>query len=197
MFARVLEEGGASVLEKQMLRDMKLPGVSASDRRQIEIVAKGLPMKHSIPLGCDVTIVSPLKANGEARPRAAWVDGVAIRKAQKDKEGTYPELVHSTRCRLVVLACEIGGRWSDTCLWLVRELAEFRSRHAPKRLRRSTAAAWEGRWWSMLSVAAQDALAATLVDDAPHLLHGWRGEEPPLGLLLHGEAPSQSRLPLR
>ena len=76
-------------------------------------------------------------------------------------------------------------------------LAEWRSRDAPRRLRRSTAAAWENRWWSMLAVAAQDSLAATLVDDAPHLLHGWRPEEPPLGVLLHGEAPSQSRLPLR
>ena len=49
----------------------------------------------------------------------------------------------------------------------------------------------------MLSVAAQDTLAATLVGDAPHLLHGWEGEGPPLGALLHGEAPSPSRLPLR
>ena len=49
----------------------------------------------------------------------------------------------------------------------------------------------------MLAVAAQDSLAATLVDDAPQLLHGWHGKGPPLGQLLHGEAPSESRLPLR
>lgn len=40
-------------------------------------------------------------------------------------------------------------------------------------------------------------LAATLVDNAPQLLHGWYGAEPPFGQLLHGEAPSGSRLPLR
>ena len=148
-------------------------------------MAKNLPMKHGTPLACDVTIVPPLRVNGEARPRAAGQDGVAIAKAEKDKAKTYPELVHSSRCRLIVLACEVGGRWSDTCVWLVRKLAENRSSSAPKRLRRSTDYAWEARWWSMLSVAAQDALAATLVDDALDLLHGWKGEGPPLGQLLH------------
>ena len=49
----------------------------------------------------------------------------------------------------------------------------------------------------MLAVAVQKALAATLVDDAPHLLHGWEGVGPPLGELLHGDAPAESRLPLR
>ena len=49
----------------------------------------------------------------------------------------------------------------------------------------------------MLSVAMQDSLAATLVNDAPHLLHGWHGKDPPLGQLLHGDAPSESRLPMR
>ena len=51
--------------------------------------------------------------------------------------------------------------------------------------------------WGMLSVAVQNALASTLVDDAPHLLHAWEGVGPPLGQLLHGEAPTESRLPLR
>ena len=51
--------------------------------------------------------------------------------------------------------------------------------------------------WSLLSVAAQNAIAATLVDDAPHLLQAWEGSDPPLGVLLHGEAPTESRLPLR
>ena len=71
-----------------------------------------------------------------------------------------------------------------------------RSSKAP-RLHKSAAFAWENRWWSMISVATQNALAATLVDDAPHMLHAWEGTAPPLGILLHGEAPAESRLPLR
>ena len=54
-----------------------------------------------------------------------------------------------------------------------------------------------GRLWALLSVTLQDTLAATLVNDAPHLLHGWQGRGPSLGELLHGEAPTVSRLPLR
>ena len=47
----------------------------------------------------------------------------------------------------------------------------------------------------MLAVAAQGARAVILVDDAPHMLHAWEGSGPgpPLGMLLHGETPAQSR----
>ena len=40
-------------------------------------------------------------------------DGVALRQARRRKEGVYPELsgAHG-RARLVVLANEVGGRWS-------------------------------------------------------------------------------------
>ena len=122
---------------------------------------------------------------------------MAIAAAEKDKRDTYPELVNSQRCQLIVLAGEVGGRWSDTCAWLVKELASEKSAQAPPRLRRSTARAWEARWWGMLAVAVQNVVAATLVDDAPHLLHGWEGDGPPLDVLLHGDAPALSRLPLR
>lgn len=71
----------------------------------------------------------------------------------------------SFQCRLVVLEDEVGGRWSDTCVWLIRKLAAHHSKDAPPRLRKVTG---ENRWWGMLAVAAQDALAATLIDDAPH-----------------------------
>ena len=152
---------------------------------------------HGIPIACDATVVSPLHANGDARPLAAEFDGAAIFEAEERKHGQYPELVQSDRCRLVVLAGEVGGRWSSDCCKLLEELASHRSRHAPPQLRRSTARAWEARWWAMLSVAVQNALAATLVDDAPHLLHGWAGDGPPLGELLRDEPPALSRLPLR
>ena len=196
-WARVLTEGGAQVLENQQLKHMRIPGIRAGDKRAVEIVAKNLRMKHGIPLACDATVVSPLHANGDARRRAADHDGVAIAAAEADKRATYPELVHSAQCQLVVLACEVGGRWSSTCSWLVRTLAEEKSAGAPPRLRRSTARAWEARWWGMLAVAVQNAVASTLVDDAPHWLHGWEGRGPPLGELPHGDAPAESRLPLR
>ena len=185
------------MLENQKLSEMGRQGVRAGDKGQIEIVGKGLPLVHGIPLARDATVVSPLHANGATRPRAAVQDAVAIAGAEADKRKKYPELVRSPKCRLVVLAAEVGGRWSATSRWLVRHLAEARCRSVTPRLKASATRAWEARWWGMLSVAVQNALAATLVDDAPHLLHGWEGEGPPLGELLHAEAPTQSRLPLR
>ena len=35
----------------------------------------------------------------------------------------YPELADSARVRLLVVAGEVGGRWSDTTAWLLRRLA--------------------------------------------------------------------------
>ena len=116
MFARILSEAGATVLDKHKIADMELPGARTGDNRQIEIVAKNLRLKRGIPLACDATLVSPLRANGEAKPRTANHDGAAITEIERVKRRTYPELLTSSRCRLVVLAGEVGGRWSDTCV---------------------------------------------------------------------------------
>ena len=99
----------------------------------------------------------------------------------------------------MVLASEVGGRWSDTSLDFVRRLAAAKAASAPPPLREATANALQARWWALLAVATQDALAATLLGDAPHLLHGHPAEEDPLGrLLLEGaESPASGRLPLR
>ena len=53
--------------------------------------------------------------------------------------------------------------------------------------------------WGIIRIAAQDALAATLVNDAPHLIHCTKGPEPRLADLLldAGESPPVSRLPGR
>ena len=48
-WARVLREGGAQVLEHQGLADMGIPGIRADDKRNVEIVARNLRMKHGIP----------------------------------------------------------------------------------------------------------------------------------------------------
>ena len=94
---------------------MGVHGISTRDKREIEIIAMGLPVKHGIPLACDNALVSPLHANGQPHTRAARRDGEVIKYAGNKKERTCPELVHSTRCQLL----QVGGRWSDTCAWIV------------------------------------------------------------------------------
>ena len=163
-----------------------------TDRRAIELVALGLPLYHGLPLACDATVASPLHADGSARPHAAQEAGTALAHREDDKLQRYPELAASARARLVVLSGEVGGRWSSTAAWLLRRLAAHKAAHAPRTLRRGTALALERRWWGLLAVATQDALASTLLNDAPKLLHGWPTEEPHLGNLLldRGEPPA-------
>ncbi len=112
----------------------------------------------------------------------------------------YPELVSSPFGRLVVLGCEVGGRWNRDSLRFVAQLAKQMARGAPVPLRRSAQAAWHSRWWAFLSVATQSALAATLLGEGVFALGGPAGEdEVPLcdALEFAPAAPVESRLPLR
>ena len=169
------------------------------DDRATELVATNITLYHGLPLACDATLASPLRADGSARPGADVHPGTAIAESEHEKRVRYPELCHSHQVRLVVLASEVGGRWSEASVEFVRQLAHGKAATAPAPLRYSTACALQARWWAILAVATQNTLAATLVGDAPHLLHGNPEEEEPLGrLLLEGaDAPAPSRLPLR
>lgn len=159
---------------------MGLPGISAHDGRQLEVVATGSPLAAGIPLAVDATLVSPLHCNGEPWRVADVAPGIALERAERDKDITYPELVNSDLAQLTTLACETGGRWSSTCQQVVAQLAVARARAAPEHLRLSTRLAYESRWWAMLSCTQQDTLAATLVDDAILLLDGHDAGEPEL-----------------
>ena len=61
---------------------------------------------------------------------------------------------------------------------MIRLLAKAKARQAPEERRAKVAAAWAARWWSLLSIAARNTLAATLADDKPKALDGFDGEEP-------------------
>ena len=104
--------------------------------------------------------------------RASSHDRISIERAERLKEQTYPELVNSPIVRLTTLACKIGGRWSPLCIRLIRALAISRSRSAPQHLRFAARLAYENRWWALLSVSQQSALAATLVEDGAIILDG-------------------------
>ena len=76
-------------------------------------------------MGFDITMVSPLHADGTPR-RGAEV----IARAERDKETTYSDLVDSTVLRLVMLVCETGGCWnketvdsSDESAFVIRSIA--------------------------------------------------------------------------
>ena len=74
-------------------------------------------------LAIDVTLRSNLTRDGRPRPRADWCDGAVAETAKRDKENKYPELLSSARCKLVVLAIELGGRFSEEAADFLRQLA--------------------------------------------------------------------------
>ena len=82
---------------------------------------------------------------------------------RRANERTYPELLNSPRCRLVVLALEVGGRWSEEAAQSLRLLARCRAREIPPALRANVTSAWVARWSALLSFAAARAFAASLL----------------------------------
>ena len=88
----MLHEVGATVDRSKKLADMQLPGVHATDQRAIEIVTKCLLLWRGVPLVLDATLVfSPLRVNGQPKPRAAVIDGIAIPAIENDLLTKYPE----------------------------------------------------------------------------------------------------------
>ena len=193
--ARVCREAGARVQENVFLRDLNLPGVSVADGRRLEVVANGLPLFHGGQLAVDTSLVSPLTRNGTARRDDA------LRTARGRKEATYPELLAGGRCRLVVLALEVGGRWSEEAATFVWDLAAARSRSAPSALRKATAQAYYRRWTGLIAFAAANALAASLLEEPLAGTANVDGPEPEFTWVLTEarceEGPDFSRLPLR
>ena len=183
--ARICRQAGATVRCNAKLRDMDI-AVSAEDERAIEVLALGLPLHHVAQLAVDVTLRCALKANGEAHPNAAAEDGAICSRARADKERKYAELLAGDRCRLVVVALETGGRWSNEAIQFIDDLAAARAREAPPVMRRSAFLAWKRRWSRMIGISCARAFANSLaaVATAPHTLAGVDGEMPDMADLL-------------
>ena len=161
-----------------LLRDTALLNIDPRDGRNIEVVVTGLPVAHGIPVAVDATMVSPLHANGEPWSGAAGTPGKSFGRARKSKLRTYPELADSNTLSLVVAATEVGGRLSREALELLEAAARSRAQQEPRVLRRQAARAWLARWQTMLAVAAQDALAATLINEGTRVLDAATSAEP-------------------
>ena len=106
-------------------------------------------------LAINTTLVSPVRADGEPRGQCARQDGAALAEAHRLKHRTYPELSGSQgRARLVVLAAEVGGRWSEEARSFVSQLARAKVRSLPRVLRGRARQAWQHRWSAILSCAS-------------------------------------------
>ena len=145
-----------------------------------------------------MTLVSPLARDGEPHPGAAAQDGAVLRTAYRRKHATYPELATGGAQTLCVLGCEVGGRWNADAVKLVQRLVALRAHRAPPAVRASAKAAWARRWWSVLSVAVQQAVAHTALGRARAMPGPAHTDAPALDEVLHLADPGgPSRLPLR
>ena len=160
------------------------------DERRIEVIANGLPLWGGSQLAVDTTLVSPLTSAGAPRRRSGATAGAALAEARRSKERSYPEFGRASRCRLVVLGIEVGGRWSAEAANFVRLLARARARTALPLQRAATIAAFVGRWSGLLSVAAARSFAASLLSLPISNTANVDGESPLLSDVLADSAES-------
>ena len=99
------------VVPQQWLTYTTAPGVPASDRRRLNFVVYRATA-HGGARCCDATLVSPLTRTGHPQPCTAEVDGAALQIAERHKRVACPELSRGGPQKLLVLGCEVGGRWS-------------------------------------------------------------------------------------
>ena len=198
--ARVCREAGARVTMHTRLANLNIPAVQRVDDRTIEVIANGLPLWHGSQLAIDTTLVSPLTAAAEPRRRGGRYAAAALHTARQNKQRTYPELLASARCRLVVLGMEVGGRWSQESADFLRLLAQHKARAVPAPLQQATVTSLISRWSAILAHAGMHAFAASLLSLPADGLANGEGVLPPLGRLLAQlpAAPTDpSRLPGR
>ncbi len=172
--AQMCREAGARVQSNVKLRDLNI-AVRASDLREIEVIASGLPIFGGAQLAVDVTLRCVLGRDGQPRPQSDWKDGALTDAARRDKEQKYHELTSGSRCRLVVLALETGGRFSPETVEFIRQLADAKALGVPEYLRAPTAAAYQRRWTRMLAVSLASSYANSLLRTAEDVGCGGAG----------------------
>ena len=157
--ARVCREAGARVTTHTRLADLNVQHVHHIDDRRIEVIANGLALWGVAQLAVDTTLVSPLTRAGEPR--------CTLHDARKAKERACPELLRNSRCCLVVLGIEVGGRWSEEAASFITNLARAKTRDTPAPLRHAATASLISRWTAFLTHAAFTAFAASLLFEDP------------------------------
>ena len=161
-----------------------------------EVVVDGLPLFGGAQLAVDTTLVCALHRDGTPVGRAAETDGVALKTARRRKERRYPELLgRPARAKLVVLAVEVGGKWSEETRTFLSFLAKAKVRCENHLLRNRVQQAWRLRWGSLLSCTTACAVASSMLelprtrgaDGTTPALHTWSRISASPGLRREGE----------
>ena len=166
--AQVCREAGGRVGLDRFIRDLDVGAFNPLDGRRIEVIVDGLSLWHGAQLAVDTTLVSPLHGDGTARRHAATTSGVALQAARRAKETTYPELSgEGGRARLVVLAAEVGGRWSQETADFLNAMAKTRAQESPQILQGRVRTALVTRWSAILACSLARSLSLSLLERRP------------------------------
>ena len=93
--------------------------------------------------------------------------GAAVREAErKNREEDYPDVEASPHACLLSLGAETYGRWSPHSQELLAQLARRKAQGVAGVLRRTTERAYSVRWWSLLAVALQRAVAESVLRES-------------------------------
>ena len=112
------------------------------------------------------TTVSPLRRDGTTRPRSANFDGAALKLLDEERKLLTLNCPVKVGTRLVVLAAEVGGRWSAETAQFLTALAKARAQEVPPLVLQGRAeTAWVRRWSVMLACSVLFALS--LLDRRP------------------------------
>ena len=102
------------------------------------IVADGLLLFQGAQLAVDTTLVLALRRDGGSSPRSCDPGGAALVTSRSWKERVYLELTGQlSRTRLVVLAGEVAGRWSEDCREFFDQLAKTKAKAGASAFARS------------------------------------------------------------
>ena len=162
---QVFVEAGGQVPDRnieRLLRNSHVP-VPPDDLRRLDILVPGLNVDRGRPLFCDATVLSPLTRSGGPRAGTSNQGGRLLQTATTDNSNHYHEVTDTGLGALYCLGCEVYGRWSEQSIKLVPALAREHARGLHPRIRRGAALGFQHRWWGILSIALQRAVAEAVL----------------------------------
>ena len=163
----MLREAGGLIPDRnveRMLRDTHIP-VQGNDNRRLDIIVAGLHVARGLPLFCDVTVVSPITTTGVARSGTSNRGGRLLEDAEASNNRTYREVTESGLGALYCLGSEVFGRWGAQAVNLIPALARERARDLHPRTKRGVALGLMHRWWGLLGLALQNAVAFAVLHE--------------------------------
>ena len=86
--------------------------------------------------------------------------------AERFNNTAYPEVENSGLGLLYCLGAEVYGRWGKQSIQLVPVLARERTRDLHVRIRRGAQLGFQHRWWGLLGMALQKAVARAVLREA-------------------------------